>query len=522
MTADEAQRDEIQAQPELRLRRREALAGAALTAALAALPGDAQAHGRSPQPASASPSLTSARRTGPRADVVIVGAGLAGLTAARRLIAAGRSVIVLEARDRVGGRTLNHQLGDGKVIEVGGQWVSPDHHRVLALARQLGIGTFPTYNTGSNVYYTGSGKPVPYNTGGPLGPIPPDPSGVADLERFILQINQMAAQVPVEKPWTASHAVDWDGQTLETFKQSVAVTPNGKALIDLCVGSLASAQCGELSLLWMAAVTAAATNGTAAPDFTKLISVRGGTEQARFIGGSQLICIRMAKQLGKRLLLHEPVRIIAQSTSNVTVTTDHLTVSAKHVIVTAPPALTALIRYEPGLPWMRAQLTQRYPQGSVIKCEVIYDTPFWRDRGLTGQATSLTGAIKFTFDNSPPDGKPGVLVGFLEGSAARQAMALSPAARRTLVLEDFATYFGQAAARPTQYVEMNWSTEPWTRGGYDGFLPPGVLVNYGPAIRAPVGRIHWAGGEGSIRWANFMEGAVQSGDSAAAEVLSVM
>ncbi len=458
---------------------------------------------------------------GRRADVVVVGAGLSGLTAARTLVAHGRSVLVLEARDRVGGRTLNHQLSGGKVIEVGGEWVGPTQDHVVALAKELGIGTFKTYNNGNNVYYA-NGLLTPYSATGPLGPVPPDPTAAADAEKAILQINQMAGTIRVKAPWTAANATAWDSQTLDTWEQDNLASPEGKALFNVGIAAVFAAEPRDVSLLFAVFYTASGTNETTAPDINRLFSTAGGAQDSRLIGGSQLISIKLAARLGRRVLLEQPVRMIAQTRSGVRVTTDQLKIAAKHVIVTGPPSLTALIRYEPDLPWMRAQLTQRYPQGSVIKCEAIYDRPFWRDKGLTGQAVSLTGPVKITFDNSPPDGTPGVMLGFIEGQDARRAAQLSPAARKAAVLDNFATYFGAEARSPRQYVEMNWSAEPWTRGCYVGFTAPGVLLDYGPAIRAAVGRIHWAGSETSDYWNGYMDGAVRSGERAAAEVLAAL
>ena len=455
---------------------------------------------------------------------MVVGAGLAGLTAARTLVGQGRSVLVLEARNRVGGRTLNHSLGPaypGKIVEVGGEWVGPTQDHVVALAKELGIGTFKTYNTGDNVYYA-NGLITPYASGGPLGPVPPDPTAAGDAEKAILQMNQMAATVPVKAPWTASNATAWDSQTLETWEQNNLATPSGKALFDVGIEAVFAAEPRDVSLLFAVFYTASATNETTAPDINRLFNTPNGAQDSRLVGGSQLISLKMAQQLGRRVILNQPVRIINQSGSGVRVSTDHLTVSAKQVIVTGPPSITALIRYEPDLPYMRAQLTQRYPQGTVIKCEAVYDTPFWRSKGLTGQAVSLTGPVKVTFDNSPPDGKPGVLLGFIEGEQARYWGQQSAAARQAAVLKNFVTYFGPEAAHPRQFIEMNWSAEPWTRGCYVGYTPPGVLLDYGPAIRAPVGRIHWAGSETSDYWNGYMDGAVRSGQRAAAEVLALL
>jgi monoamine oxidase len=293
-------------------------------------------------------------------------------------------------------------------------------------------------------------------------------------------------------------------------------------MFDTGISAVFAAEPRDLSLLFAVFYTASGTNETTAPDINRLFSTGGGAQDSRLVGGSQLISIRMARQLEGRILLEQPVRRIERTRAGVRAIADHLTVSAKQAIVTGPPSLTGQIVYEPALPWMRAQLTQRYPQGSVIKCEAIYDKPFWREAGLTGQAVSLTGPVRVTFDNSPPDGSPGVMLGFIEGQDARRAAQMSPSARRAAVLENFVTYFGKQAASPRDYVEMNWSLEPWTRGCYVGYTPPGVLLDYGPAIRAAVGPIHWAGSETSDYWNGYMDGAVRSGERAAAEVLALL
>jgi monoamine oxidase len=457
-----------------------------------------------------------------KADVVVVGAGLSGLNAARLIAAHGRSVIVLEARDRVGGRTLNHVLGPkwpGKVVEVGGQWIGPTQDHLAALATELGIGTYPTYNGGDYLFYE-NGTLTPYQTTGPFGAVPPDLTADGQLEAVLLEMDSMATTVPLEAPWTAADAGTWDDQTFETYKEGHTLGSGASNLLDLGIEAVFACEPRDVSLLHVLFYTHSAGNETTPGTFERLINTAGGAQQDRFVGGSQLISIKMAKRLGKRVHLSQPVRRIVQDRHGVSVVSDQLTVKGKAVIVTGPPSLTAQILYEPILPPLRAQLTQRFPQGSAIKCEAIYPKPFWREKGLAGQVTSDTGPIKITFDNSPPDGTPGIMLGFVEGEAARQFMVMSAAARRAAAIACFVRYFGSEAANPIGYIEMNWSAEQYTRGCYGGYLAPGVWTDYGPWVKQPIGRIHWAGSETSDYWNGYMDGAVRSGERAAAEALA--
>ncbi|HEU0024975.1 MAG TPA: FAD-dependent oxidoreductase, partial [Thermoleophilaceae bacterium] len=251
----------------------------------------------------------------------------------------------------------------------------------------------------------------------------------------------------------------------------------------------------------------------------RLISTPGGAQESRLDGGSQLIAIRMARAVGRRVELGVPVRGITQRKGRVRVDADGLTVHARRVIVAIPPTLTGEIEYHPALPAKRAQLVQRMPQGSLIKCEAVYATPFWRAAGLSGQAVSDTPPCRTTFDSSPRDGRPGVLLGFAGGHDARALADRPRAARRQAVLRNLADYYGDQALRPRSYIEQDWSEEVWTRGCPVGYTAPGVLYDFGPALRRRVGRIHWAGTETSDYWAGYMDGAVRSGEGAAREVL---
>ena len=444
-----------------------------------------------------------------RVDVAVVGAGLAGLVAARDLRDAGASVLVLEARDRVGGRTLNHDIGDGKVVEVGGQWIGPTQDRVAELARSLGVDTFPTYDEGENVVEWG-GRRTRYRGSIPrIGAL-----ALLDVGQLLWRINRLARTVPLEAPWQARRARAWDSQTFASWARRNSFTKGGRELLALATQAIWAAEPEDVSLLHLLFYTH--SGGT----FENLMGTSDGAQQDRLVGGSQRISLRLGEELDGTIALSQPVRQIDQRDGEVVLTTDGGRVAARRAVVTAPPALAARISYTPGLPGLRDQLTQRMPQGTVAKCMAIYPEPFWRAEGLTGQATSERGPVRLTFDNSPPDGRPGVLLGFLEGANARRLGALPAEERRRQVVGCFERYFGPRAARPEAYVERLWADEEWTRGCYGSYMTPGGWTSFGSALREPVGRVHWAGAETATVWCCYMDGAVRSGERVAAEVLA--
>jgi monoamine oxidase len=478
------------------------------------------------------------------ADVAIVGAGLAGLVAARRIAAAGARPLVIEARDRVGGRLLNEEIGNGKVVEVGGQWIGPTQERLAALAAELGVGTFPTHDEGRHLIEM-FGKRTSYSgalTDARVGlvrdlarAIPP--LALADLEQARARLDRMAREVPLEEPWMAPEAASWDSQTFATWVGRNTRTAAARSLFELATEAVWAAEPGDVSLLHVLFYTHSGGG------FNTLVGTGGGAQQDRFHGGSQRIALLMAEELGaERLRLGVPVRSIERSEGGVTIhagrfchpggykrapsaaggAASGVVVSARRAIVAIPPTLAGRIAYDPPLPAQRDQLTQRMPQGTVIKTMAIYERPFWREEGLSGQATSDAGPARVVFDNSPPDGSPGVLLGFLEGRLARQWGARPAAQRRDAVLAGHARLFGDRAARPERFVERVWAEEEWTRGCYGCLMTPGGWTEYGRALRAPIGPLHWAGAETATVWNGYMDGAVQSGERAAAEVLSAL
>jgi monoamine oxidase len=443
------------------------------------------------------------------ADALVVGAGLAGLVAARDLMAAGRSVLLLEARDRVGGRVVNEELGDGKIVEMGGQWAGPTQDRLLALARELKVAVFPTYDTGEKVLHF-NGKRGTYT-----GAIPRiNPLVLADIGQAQARLEALARKVPTHAPWTAPGAEKLDGQTFETWARRHTASRSARMLLTLGAEAVFAAEPGDLSMLHV--LFYSRSGGS----FQRLIDTTGGAQQDRFVGGSALIAERLAAALGSVVRLEAPVSRIDVRGDKVTASTAAGRFDGHQIIVTAPPLLAGRIEYEPALPPSREQLTQRTPMGSVIKCQVVYDEPFWRREGLCGQATGDGAGSRVVFDNSPPDGSPGVLLAFLEGDEARRLGRESLEVRRQAVLDSLVRYFGPRAGKAELFLERDWQQEKWTGGCYGTLFGPNVWTRFGHALRTPVGPIHWAGTETASVWAGYMEGAIRSGSDAAQAVLA--
>ncbi len=443
------------------------------------------------------------------ADVLVVGAGLAGLIAARDLTAAGRSVLVLEARDRVGGRVVNQDIGDGKIVEMGGQWAGPTQDRLLALAQQLGVPTFPTYDIGQKVLHF-NGKRGTYR-----GTIPRiNPLVLADIGQAQARLEAMAKKVPTDTPWTAANAERLDCQTFETWARRNTATKSARTLLALAAEAVFAAEPGDLSMLHV--LFYSRSGGS----FQRLIDTTGGAQQDRFVGGSALLPERLAATLSDSVRLESPVTRMEVAGDKVTATTASGQYEGRQIIVTTPPLLAGRIEYEPPLPHWREQLTQRTPMGSVIKCQVIYDEPFWRNEGLCGQATGDGAGSRVVFDNSPPDGSPGILLAFLEGDEARRLGRATVEVRRRAVVDSLVRYFGPRAGTPEDYLERDWQQERFSGGCYGTLFGPNVWTRYGHALRTPVGPIHWAGTETATAWAGYMDGAVRSGERAAADVLA--
>lgn len=455
----------------------------------------------------------------PRAiDVVVVGGGLSGLAAATRLRHRGHSVLVLEARKRVGGRVLNHELHNGSVIESGGAFIGPTQDHIAALARELKVKTFKEYTAGKSVYISGTSRQT-YS-----GTVPTVELGLLAPDALLLQseLDQMAAEIDVNAPWAHPKAAEWDSVTAGEYIRANALNDGVIKVIENWTEPGFGSDPDQLSLLFVLWYIACSGNEQNKGTFERNANTTDGAQESRFVGGSQLIPLRLAHRLGKRVALHAAVHKIVQRDGHVLVHSRRGVVRARRVIVACPPPLVNEIEFHPGLPRQRTQLLRHLQMGNLMKCDAVYETPFWRKDGLNGFGISDHGAARAVFDNSPKGAAVGVLLAFVGGATWRHYGLQPLAARRKAVLAGFAEMFGEQALHPIQYVEHDWNREAWTRGGPVATMAPEVLSVYGPWLRRPHGRVHWAGTETSTYWTGYMDGAVRAGDRAAQEVVTAL
>lgn len=394
------------------------------------------------------------------ADVVVIGAGISGLVAARRLRHAGtQSVIVLEANDRVGGRTLNLDVAEGVTVEGGGQWVGPGQDHVLALIAELGLETFKTYVEGRHIYRR-KGKSKTYKGNNP----PLSPQAIADYLQLRWRLERMAATLPADAPWTAKKALEWDGLTFGQWLDAKSRVTEAKWLLTTAFTTVNGEDPHHTSLLRVLH-TIATCGGV-----EHMINVTDGSQEARIVGGSQQICLTMARDLGDRVILNSPVSEVIQDDAGVLIRTTNSDIRCKRVIVAMAPGDAERIRFTPALPTRRAALQRKWHNGTESKLMAVYDRPFWRDEGLSGQALTDLPHASYVVDNSPPDGRVGILLTFMGttgcgwGANCSDAVLDGTDARADAVLKDFTTLFGPKAANPQQFIEKDWVREPWISG----------------------------------------------------------
>lgn len=414
---------------------------------------------------------------------------------------------MLEARDRVGGRTLDHELADGERVDLGGQWIGPTQDRVNELVEEFGLDTVAQFDDGlDRISVDGTAN----EHEDALQALPGE--SYSELMEAFGSIETLRAQIPLEAPYDAPNATEWDATTVESWKRETFETEAARSAFDTVFRALFTTEPSDVSLLYFLSYVHAAGG------IETITGVEGGAQERRIEGGAQQLSRLLADELADAVHLEAPVGAITQDDAGVTVESDAGAFTGAFVVVAIAPALAGRIAYDPPLPARRDALTQRTPMGSTVKCIATYEAPFWRTDGRSGFVLSDDDVVGLVFDDTPAGGATGALVGFVVGDRARRWSERDADDRRERVLDDFARFFGGRAADPVEYVEHSWSNDRWSAGCYAGNVTPGTMTGCGEALREPVGRIHWAGTETATRWCGYMDGAVRSGERAAREV----
>ncbi|HET9408032.1 MAG TPA: flavin monoamine oxidase family protein [Candidatus Sulfotelmatobacter sp.] len=454
-------------------------------------------------------SAASAESSPPQTQVIVVGAGFAGLCAARVLSRQGRKVVVLEARDRVGGRVKAAKIA-GRAIDAGGMWVGPTQTRLLDLIKEYGLHTVPQFETGTNIAefggkrFTARGEAIGF-----------DPQTQEEYDRIIRDLTRLSDQVPLDAPWNMPRAEEYDQITADDW--FLAQTKNSAILgfLRAFVRAIFTADPYQISFLYFLFYLRSGDN------YDSLYGFENAAQAWTVQETMHQVAVLVAEELGKVIVLNAPVRSISQDSTGVLVTSDAGNWRCEYAIVAVPLPLSVRIAYKPELPPQRDILAQHMPMGSVIKYWVAYETPFWSKRGLNGMLQSDQPPSEFiSGDFTPSEGRPGLLAGFMEAHNSMAWTGRSTEERKKVVVERLISFLGPEAANPIDYEDQDWPADPWSRGCYGPSMAPGIMTTVGKVIRQPHGRIHWAGTETSTKWTGYIDGAIRSGERAADEVLA--
>ncbi|WP_313540497.1 flavin monoamine oxidase family protein [Leifsonia aquatica] len=442
-------------------------------------------------------------------DVVIIGAGASGLTAATDLKKEGLTVAVLEARDRVGGRLWTDDI-DGATLEIGGQWVSPDQDALIDTLAELGLETYSRYREGINVYLGEGGERRTFE--GEIFPVAPTTE--REIVSLIDRLDALVAEIDPDRPWDHPQAKELDEISFRRWLETQTEDEEARRNIGMFIaGAMLTKPAHAFSALQ--ALLMAASAGS----FSHLVDADFILDK-RVKGGLQRVPLMLAERLGDDVFLNAPVRTLRWSDEGVTAIADGLEVRARRVILAVPPVLISRISYEPPLPRRQQQMHQHLSMGFVIKVHAVYETPFWREDGLSGTAFSPYELVHEAYDNSYHGDPRGTLVGFVSDEAADDVFRQSPEERKARILESLSHYYGEKALSPVVYYESDWGSEEWTRGAYAASFDMGGLARYGSDLRAPVGPVHFSCSDMAGRGYQHVDGAIRVGHETADAIIA--
>lgn len=450
--------------------------------------------------------------------VIIVGGGISGLSAAKLLHDSKVDVVVLEARDRVGGRTFTKRDPAVGYVDLGGSYIGPTQHHLLRLSKELGLENYKIEENEDVIYYS-KGKRICYSTDDSI-PFK-NPFVQLDVNNFLRTVDKMGKEIPADEPWNAPHAEEWDTMTYQDFVDKTCYTRQSKAVAKFLIEEPLASSKYESSLLWMLWFTKLC-NGT-----KSMVSVTNGGQERKFIGGSQQISERIAARLGNSVIMNSAVVSVTQSSSGVTVKTLNGKIyNGDYIIMAIPTPLHMKIHYDPPLPPHRNQLIQRCPMGSVMKCIFYYETEFWKAKGFCGSSiidVDEQNLLSSTYNDTKPDGSYPALVGFVMADQVRNVTNLTKEERKNIFVKCLYNVFGlKEFLEPRHYEEYNWMAEQYSGGCFPAMFPPGFLTRYGRFLRESIGRMYFAGTETATTWTGYMEGAIEAGERASREVLHAM
>ncbi|WP_235501796.1 NAD(P)/FAD-dependent oxidoreductase [Aeromicrobium sp. Root472D3] len=451
----------------------------------------------------------STQQTRSEVDVVVVGAGATGLSAAHTLQKAGRSVVVLEARDRVGGRLWTDEV-DGVDLELGGQWVSPDQEELLRTIDELGLETFSRYREGESVYIGITGERRTFE--GEQVPVTAEVE--KEMTRLTELLDSLAEQMDPARPWEAPYADELDRQTFAAWLEAESDEPEARDNIAMFIAqAMLTKPAHNFSALQ--AVHMAASAGS----FSHLVDSEFILDK-RVVGGLQSVPLALAERLGDAVRPGHDVERVRWSDDGVEVVAGDVVVAGRHLVLAVPPTVVSRIRFDPPLPTEQREAHQHQSFGQVIKLHITYPTPFWRDAGLSGTVFSPYELVHEAYDNTNHGDTRGTLVGFVSDERADEVLRRSPEERRGAILASLAAYYGDQALEPSSYFESDWTSEELGQGAYASSFDLGGLTRFGARLREQVGPIQIGSSDVAGLGFQHVDGALRVGAEMAHHIIN--